>query len=98
MHSHVFLKYVLVYEKVDLLTVTAAELNTRLVKFGSKHVGSAFQDAFMDPGLTDYVLKWLEPKSFEERLFKKYMKLALEDFEPARHPQLNFDKIAFVGS
>ena len=82
MRSHVFLKYVLVYEKVDLLTVTAAELHTRLVKFGSKHVGSAFQDAFIDPSLTDYILKWLEPKSFEEQLFKKYVKLALEDFKP----------------
>ena len=82
MSSHVFLKYILVHEKVDLLTVAAAELHTRLVKFGSKHVGSTFQGASMDPSVRDYVLKWLEPKSFEEQLFKKDVKLALEDFKP----------------
>ena len=81
MCSWLFLQH-LVDAKVDLLTVTAAELHTRLVKFSSKHVGSTFQDAMMDPNFMDYVLKWMKPKSFEEELFKKYVKLVLEDFKP----------------
>ena len=88
MHSHVFLKYVIVYEKVDLLTVTAAELHTRLVKFGSKHVGSTFQDALLDPNWMEYILKWMKPKNFEEELFKKYVKLVLEDFQPTAEASL----------
>ena len=63
--SFAFLKYI-VPTKVDLLTVTAAELHTRLVKFGSKHVGSTFQDALLDPNWMEYVLKWMKPKNFEE--------------------------------
>ena len=71
----------IVHAKVDLLTVTVTELHARLVKFGSEHVGSTFQDAMMDPNFVDYVLKWMQPKSFEEQLFKKYVKLVLEDFK-----------------
>jgi len=95
MCSHLLLKY-LVHAKVDLLTVTAAELHTRLVKFGSKHVGSTFQDAMMDPNFMDYVLKWMKPKSFEEELFKKYVKLVLEDFKPtAEASSATFQKSCF---
>ena len=65
-----------------MLTVTAAELHTRLVKFGSKHVGSTFQDAMLDPNWMEYILKWMKPKNFEEELFKKYVKLVLGDFQP----------------
>ena len=75
------MKYI-VPAKVDLLTVTAAELHTRLVKFGSKHVGSTFQDALRDPHWMEYILKWMKPKNLEEELFKKYVKLTLEDFKP----------------
>ena len=74
--------------KVDLRTVTAADLHTRLVKFGSKHVGSTFQDALQDPNWMEYVLKWMRPKSFEEELFKKYVKLVLEDFKPTAQASL----------
>ena len=71
-----------------MLTVTAAELHTRLVKFGSKHVGSTFQDALLDPNWMEYVLKWMKPKNLEEELFKKYVKLVLEDFEPSAEASL----------
>lgn len=80
MRSDVFLKYIII--QVDPLAVTAAELYTRLVKFGSKHIGSAFQDASMDFSFGDNVLKRMEPKSFEEQLLTKCVKLALEDFKP----------------
>ena len=40
---------IIVHAKVDLLTVTVTELHTRLVKFGSEHIGSTFQEAMMDP-------------------------------------------------
>ena len=87
MCSCVFFKYI-VPAKVDLLAVAASELHARLLKFGSKRAGSTFQEASMDPSLRDYVLKWMESKSFEEQLFKKYAKLVLEDFKPTTKASL----------
>ena len=83
----VLCKYI-VPVKVDLLTVAASELHARLLKFGSKRAGPTFQEASMDPSLRDYVLKWMESKSFEEQLFQKYTKLALEDFKPTAKASL----------
>jgi len=74
--------------KVDLLTVTAADLHTRLVLIGSKRVRSTFQDALLDPDWMEYVLKWMKPNNFEEELFKKYAKLVLEDFKPTAQASL----------
>jgi hypothetical protein len=36
----------------------------------------------MDPNFMDYVLKWMQPKTFEEEVFKKYVELVLHNFKP----------------
>ena len=39
--------------------------------FGEKHVGSTFQEAMADPIYMSYIMKWMVPRTFEEKAFKK---------------------------
>ena len=63
---------------MDLDKVTQEDLHTRLIMFGEKHVGSTFQEAMADPIYMSYIMKWMVPRTFEEKAFKKYINLELD--------------------
>jgi hypothetical protein len=46
--------------------------------FGEKHVGSTFQEAMADPSYMNYVIMWMVPRTFEEKVFKRYINLELD--------------------
>jgi hypothetical protein len=68
--------------QVDLATARPEDLHTRIVHFGEKHVGSTFQEAMADPAYMSYVLQWMVPKTFEEKVFKRYVDMVLENHKP----------------
>jgi hypothetical protein len=62
-----------------LATARPEDLHTRLVHFGEKHVGNTFQEAMLDPTYMNYVLERMVPKTFEEKVFKRYVDMVLEN-------------------
>ena len=76
---------------MDLATARPEDLHNRIIHFGDKHVGNRFQEALDDPAYMGYVLQFMEPKTFEEKAFKKYIDLVLEKHkpkDPEAHPGL----------